>query len=99
MKQLWIGVVEVLLEPTALNGDTRAFTNVVTWANGTSEYADSVTTVFAGYGWTVLGIENERPIDCETNFSEEIAEIIESAKTNPNACIFATFYSYPSPPN
>ena len=99
MKQLWIGVVEALLEPSALDGDTRGFTNVVTWANDTTDYANSVSTVFAKYGWTVLGIENERPIDRETDFSVEITEIIESAKTNPNACIYATFYSYKSQPD
>ncbi len=99
MKQLWIGVVEVLLEPAALDGDTRAFTNVVTWANNTSDYVDSVTRVFAGYGWSVLGTENERPVDIETDYTDEIAEIIERAEANPNACIFATFYSYKSPPN
>ena len=99
MKQLWVGVVEALLKPAALDGDTRAFTNVVTWANNASDYVDSVTRVFAGYGWTVLGIENERPVDLEADYSEEIVGIIERAKANSNACIFATFYSYKSPPN
>lgn len=99
MKQLWIGVVEALLEPSALDGDTRGFTNVVTWASEKSEYVDKVTSVFAKYGWTVLGSENERPVDLETDYADEVAEIIEAAKTNPNACIFATFYSYKSPPN
>jgi hypothetical protein len=98
MRELWIGVVEVLTEPSLGNGDTRAFTNVVTWASTASEYFDSVTAVFAEYGWTVLGVENQRPIANETGFEEEIAEIIERAKLNPNACIFATFHSYPSKP-
>jgi hypothetical protein len=46
----------------------------------------------------VLGVENARPIASESSFDEEIAEIIERAKTNPNACIFATFHYYPSKP-
>jgi hypothetical protein len=99
MRELWIDLVEVLTLPSADRGDTRAFTNVVTWASTVSEYVSSVTTVFEKYGWSVLGIENERPVASQSVFSDEIAEIIESAKYNPNACIFATFYTYPSKPS
>jgi hypothetical protein len=85
-KKLWIGVVEVLTEPGCGDGDTRAFTNVVTWANSVAGYGTSVTEVF----------ESARPIDSESEFDEEIGEIIERAKTNPKACIYATFHYYPS---
>jgi hypothetical protein len=98
MQELWIGGVEVLTEPSIGEGNTRAFTNVVTWAATASDYAESITAVFAGYGWTVLGIENERPVASETCFNEEITDIIERAKQNPNACIYATFHYYPSKP-
>jgi hypothetical protein len=98
MKDLWIGVVEVLTEPSVGSGNTRAFTNVVTWANDASAYVDSVTLVFANYGWTVLGTENERPVAGLTDSSDEIIEIIDRARDNPNACIFATFHYYPSKP-
>jgi hypothetical protein len=69
---------------------------VISWATGTPDYIQAVTAVFAEYGWTVLGTENERPIAGETGFDEEITEIIERAKQNPIACIFATFHYYPS---
>ncbi len=98
MKQLWIGVVEVLTEADALDGDTRAFTNVVAWAETASDYAKQVEIVFEEYGRTVLGFERVRPIDHVEEFDLEITEIIEQAKGNPQACIFGTFYSYPSKP-
>ncbi len=98
MQELWIGVVEVLTEASVGDGDTHAFTNVVTWAKSASDYVDSVTLVFNEYGWTLLGVENERPIGSEIGFNEEIADIIERAKQNPKACIYATFYFYPSKP-
>jgi hypothetical protein len=96
MHELWIGVVEVLTEPTLGDGNTRAFTNVITWATNASDYINAITAVFAEYGWTVLRTENERPIAGETGFDDEIAEIIERAKLNPKACIFETFNYYPS---
>jgi len=98
MKELWIGVVEVLTEPSADEGNTRAFTNVVTWAESASSYVERVTTVFAEYEWTILGTENVRPVDPDDSYSEDVAEVIERVKPNPNACIFATFHYYPSKP-
>jgi hypothetical protein len=98
MKELWIGVVEVLTEPSAGDGDTRAYTNVVTWAESVSSYIDQVTAVFAEYGWTVLGSKNIRPVDPNDSYSEDVAEVIQRAKANPKACIFARFHYYPSKP-
>jgi len=98
MKELWIGLAEVLTETSVESGNTRAFTNVVTWASDKADYVHSVTAVFEEYGWAVLGTENERPVAGLTDFSEEITEIIERAKTNQDACIFATFHYYPSKP-
>jgi len=46
----------------------------------------------------VLGTENERPVAGETGFDEDITEIVERAKQNPKACIFAAFHYYPSKP-
>jgi hypothetical protein len=98
MKELWIGVVEVLTEPSTGDGNTRAFTNVVTWAESVPSYVNHVSAVFAKYEWTVLGAENVRPVDPNESYSEDVAGVIERAKTNPNACTFATFHYYPSKP-
>jgi hypothetical protein len=99
IRELWIGVVEVLTESSAGDGDTRAFTNVVTWASTVSDFVDSVIPVFTEYGWTVLATGNARHVANEGGFSEEITEILERAEQNPKACIFATFYYYPLKPS
>jgi hypothetical protein len=91
-------LVEVLTEPSIDGDNTRAFTNVVAWATEESDYRATLASVFDGYGWTVLGVENLKPIDEATDFSEEISEIVERARTFPKACIFGTFYYYPSRP-
>jgi hypothetical protein len=98
MKELWIGVVEVLTDTVSSEGNTRAFTNIVTWATSTEDYSNTVTQVLAKYEWTVLGIQNSRSIGGETGFNEEITEIIERARINPIACVFATLRYYPSKP-
>jgi hypothetical protein len=99
MKELWIGVAEVLTDAASGEGHTRAFTNVVTWATSAEDYCSTVTHVLAKYDWAVLGTENTRPISDEAGFNEELAEVIERARMNPNACIFATLHYYPSKPS
>jgi hypothetical protein len=96
MRQLWIGLVEVLTEPNDDEGNTRAFTNVIAWAESAEGFATCVSGVLEEYGWTVLGTEDARPVSSESGFSEEIAEIIKRAQSIPKACIFSTLHYYPS---
>ena len=98
MKELWIGVVEVLTGPSRGCGDSRAFTNVVTWAESSSTYHDAVATVFDKSDWTVLGVKEARAVRSSSGYGKEIAAIIERAESNPSACIFSTFHYYPSKP-
>jgi hypothetical protein len=89
-------VIEVLTEPNG--GNTRALTNVIAWAESEQEYGRFVSGVLEGYGWTVLRTENVRPVSQESNYREEIAEIIERARSIPKACIFGTLHYFPSRP-
>lgn len=98
MKELWIGVVEVLTDESSGEGNTRAFTNVVTWAESDAEYFRVVRLVFGKYGWTVLGFERVRPVAEQSGYQDEIIEIIDKARVNPDACVYSTFHYYPSMP-
>ena len=93
--ELWIGRVEVLT-PATESGDTKAFTNVITWASKHEDYTTTVAHVLEEYGWTLLGVEESGPVTFRTRFDEEFLEAIELAKDNPNACIYTTFHYYPS---
>ncbi|HEY3625292.1 MAG TPA: hypothetical protein VGL00_03375 [Terracidiphilus sp.] len=98
LRRLWIGVVEVLTDPSTGKGDTRAFTNVVTWADDSTAYLNSVNSAFNDYGWTILGIENARPFLESEEFTADLSDVIERAKSNSKACIFSAFHYYSSPP-
>jgi hypothetical protein len=96
-KELWIGCVEVLTPPTDL-GDTKAFTNVVTWASDTESFSQLTNCVFEEYGWSLLGVEECGPVSSRKNLGEDVLEAIDNARGNPNACIYTTFHYYPSKP-
>jgi hypothetical protein len=98
LRRLWIGLVEVLTEPNDDEGNTRAFANVVAWADSEEGYATFVSEVLGGYGWTILGKEDVRLVSHGSDYCEEIGEMIERAQSFPEACIFGTLYYYPSRP-
>jgi len=47
------------------------------------------------YGWKLLDAERANPVPKDGEFSEEVEDMLERTKTNPNANIYGTFYSYP----
>jgi hypothetical protein len=86
-----------LTPPTEL-GDTRAFTNIVTWASHAQQFKDQVASVLEEYGWSLIGVEECGPVSGYDSLGEEVSEAVGSARDNPNACIYTTFHYYPSKP-
>lgn len=97
MKELWTAQVR-LLTPPAEFGDTKAFTNVVAWAEDAENFTAAVSSIFARRHWSILGVQQcQRAADC-TAMTEELSEQIEQAKSQPGICIFGTLHYYPSKP-
>jgi len=71
------------------------FANFITWAESEDEFKKSVLECLEEYEWQMLSVDNVRPVDPRSTYREEIEEIIERARTNPRACIFGTFHTYP----
>jgi len=94
-KQLWIITAEILVKPGDLSsGDTKGFTNVVTWADSSKAAEQKVSEVLKSYGWEVLGIESSRPFDDSRSYDDDLLDIVDQARTNSNACIIGTVFSY-----
>jgi len=94
-KRLWVITAEVLVKPGDLpSGDMKGFTNVVTWADSPKTAQQKVSEVLKSYGWEVLGIEAARPFDDSRSYDDDLLDIVDQARTNPNACIFGTVFSY-----
>jgi hypothetical protein len=94
-QQLWVITAEILVEPGDLrSGDTKGFANIVTWADSPQMAHQKVWEVLKSYKWKVLGIEATRPFDESRSYEDEFLDIIDRARSNPNACIVGTVYSY-----
>jgi hypothetical protein len=94
-QQLWILTAEILMKPTDLaSGDTKGFTNIVTWADSANTGQQKVSEVLKSYGWELLGIEGARRFDESRSYDDDILEIVEQARANPDACIIGTVFTY-----
>jgi hypothetical protein len=97
MKELWAAQINILTPPAEF-GDTKAFTNVVAWAEDAEDFRARVSSIFARRHWSILSVQQcKRAADC-TAIQEELAEQIERARKQPGGCIFGTLHYYPSKP-
>jgi hypothetical protein len=72
-----------------------AFTVVTTWAASQEEFREKCIRMLDSYGWKLLGIERAGRISGDVEFSEEVEDMLERTRSNRNAIIYGTFYSYP----
>ena len=96
--QLWIGVVEVKPLNRQTYGAAGAFTNIVTWARDAEEFRTKSEVIAATLEMYVMGVEEAEPVAERTmkcQLTEEIADMVSRAESNPNAIIYATFHTYP----
>jgi hypothetical protein len=72
-----------------------AFTVVTTWAASSEEFREKCVRMLESYGWKLLDVERANPVQEQGEFSEEVEDMLERTRNNPNAIIYGTFYSYP----
>jgi hypothetical protein len=94
--EIWIGTVEIsFADPETPNVMKPAFTVVTTWAGNSEEFRQKCSRMLESYGWKLLDVERAKPVPDDGVFSEEVEDMLERTRSNPNAIIYGTFYSYP----
>jgi hypothetical protein len=94
--EIWIGTIEISWSDEKTPNVLRpAFTVVTTWATSSDEFREKCIQMLTSYGWKLLGVERANPVPNSGEFSEEVEDILERTRRNPNAIIYSTFYSYP----
>lgn len=93
---IWIGTIEISWSdektPTVFQ---PAFTVVTTWATSREEFREKCVRMLESYGWKLLDVEQANSVPNEEEFTEEVEDMLERTRTNPNAIIYGTFHSYP----
>ena len=95
MQRLWVITAEILVEAGDLpSRETKGFANIVTWADSPTAAQQKVSEVLKSYEWELLGIEATRPFDESRSYDDDVLDIVDQARANPNACIIGTVFSY-----
>jgi hypothetical protein len=95
MKELLVITAEILVKPgDLLSGNTKAFVNVVTWADSSNNAEKKVSQCLKSYGWHLVGIEAAHAFDDSRTYDDELLEIVDQARANPRACIVGRAFSY-----
>ncbi len=95
METIWMIMCEVLVQPGDLpSGSTKAFANITTWADSPATAKEKIARYLESFNWDLISIENAHPVDENRNYEEEVADMIERTKGNPNAIILGRFFSY-----
>jgi hypothetical protein len=94
--EIWIGTIEISWSHEKTPGVFKpAFTVVPTWASSSEEFRGKCARMLESYGWKLLDVDRANPMPENGEFSEEVEGMLERTRTNPNAIIYGTFYSYP----
>ena len=93
---VWIGTIEISWnDEKTPNVFQPAFTVVTTWATSPEEFREKCIRMLENYGWKLLAVERANPVPDNGEFSEEVEDMLEKTRNNPNAIIYGTFYTYP----
>jgi hypothetical protein len=94
---IWIGTIEISWsDEKTPNVFQPAFTVVTTWATTSEEFREKCDRMLESYGWRLLGVDRANPAAENGDFSEEVEDMLERTRSNPNAVIYGTFHSYPA---
>jgi hypothetical protein len=93
---IWVGTIEISWSDEKTPNVFRpAFTTVTTWATNPEEFREKCIQMLTSYGWKLLGVERANPVLDDGEFSEEVEDMLERTRSNPNSIIYGTFHSYP----
>jgi len=93
---IWIGTIEISwCDEKSPNVFRPAFTVVTTWATGPEEFRGKCDRMLNSYGWKLLSVERANPVPENAEFSEEVEDMLERTRSNPNAIVYGTFHFYP----
>ncbi|HEY1472003.1 MAG TPA: hypothetical protein VGF61_23385 [Candidatus Acidoferrum sp.] len=86
--EVWVGTIEVSYFDAETTGTRKnAFTVVSAWATNAEDFRQKCERMLGSYGWKLLGVDKANPAPENYVFSDEVADMLERTRTNPNAII------------
>jgi hypothetical protein len=95
MKSIYLVLIE-MIGPADTSASEIGFMNITTWAESAELAELKIKEYLGSFGAALVGVEKAEAID-ETDVvkDEDLAEMIEKTRSNPDAIILGTFHTYP----
>jgi hypothetical protein len=100
MQNIWKMRAEIEVEPGDLDlepGYTKGFMNTVICGATEESIKESLSNYLNSFRWKLLSTEDAQIVEEESDKGEEIGEMFERARHNPDAIILGTFHAYKTP--
>jgi hypothetical protein len=94
MGKIWLVLAEVIADSDGSSGSEIGFMNITTWADSRESASSKIERYLGSLGWHLVLVDQADVIDEESEFGDEVAEMIERTRNNPNAIILGTFHTY-----
>jgi len=94
--EIWVGTIEIsYFDWEAPDVRKCAFTKVTTWASNAEEFRQKCDRMLESYGWKLLEVDKANPAPENYDYNDEVWDQLKRTRSNPNAIIYGTFYTYP----
>jgi hypothetical protein len=95
MEKMWLILTEIIGDSKGSSSDSEiGFMNITTWAESQEIAGEKIRRYLASCGWHLVSVEKADVIDEELQYGEDVSEMIERTRPNPNAIILGSFHTY-----
>ena len=95
MEKMWLIMVELIADTEDAPAPSKiGFMNITTWGDSRDAAKLKIESYLQSFEWQVVSVERADLVDETLEYGEDIADMIERTRNNPNAIILGTFYSY-----
>jgi hypothetical protein len=94
MEKMWLVLVEIVAETDNSLGSKIGFMNITTWADSRGAACSKIEHYLKSFGWHMVSVDKANIIDEQTEYSDDVVDMIDRTRSNPNAIILGTFHTY-----
>jgi len=94
METMWLVLAEIISDSEGSSGSKVGFMNITTWADSKEAVSFKIETYLNSFGWHLVVVDKADVVSEQSQYGDEVADMIDRTRDNPNAIILGTFHTY-----
>jgi hypothetical protein len=94
MEKIWLVLAEIVGKPDRSPESRIGFMNITTWADSKEEASSKIEGYLSSLGWNLVEVDTAGLVDEDSQYGDEVADMIDRTRNNRNAIILGTFHTY-----